>query len=208
MPGMPFNATAADVREAIRGVLASWGGLVVEQRRVAPPPRTVPALAGFLVTHVDWMAAHETATEVTDEVTELVRSARHVAYPEPARRVPVGACVEAGCSGELSTLVRPGEALLPPEISCDADPTHRWHAHQWMQLSRRISAAPVDPAPTRWLSAMDISRLWAIPSGTVYRLANEQGWRRRSRVRRTYYQEVDVQHTFDQRESRSNRKVR
>lgn len=77
-----------------------------------------------------------------------------------------------------------------------------------MQLSRRISAAPVDPAPTRWLSAMDISRLWAIPSGTVYRLANEQGWRRRSRARRTYYQEVDVQHTFDQRESRSNRKVR
>jgi hypothetical protein len=220
MPGMPFNTAAADVRESILGVLASWAGMVVEERRVSAPARTVRALARFLRTHADWMAAHGTATEATQEVTQLVRSARQVAYPNPVRRVPIGTCVEAGCAGELFALVQPQESLLPPEISCAADPCHSWPAHQWMQLSRRVNAAPSTPglstaAPStpvpstpvpsttsgpRWLSAAGISRLWSIAPGSVYRLASEQRWRRRNRARRTYYHEADVQQTFDQRE--------
>lgn len=207
MPGIPFNAAAADVRETIRGVLASWSGMIVEERRVTKPARTVSALAKFLAHHVDWMAAHSTATEVTDEVTQLVRSAHHVAYPNPARRMPIGACVEQGCSGELFALVHPQELLLPPAINCDADPCHSWLAHQWMQLSRRLSTAPSTTTPTtRWLSATDISHLWIIPTGSVYRLASEQRWRRHSRARRTYYHETDVLHTFNKREPRPSRR--
>lgn len=208
MPGMPFNAAAADVRETIRGVLASWSGMVVQERQVTRPGRTVSTLAGFLVRHVDWMAAHATATEVTDEVTQLVRSAHRVAYPNPARRVPIGVCVEQGCPGELFALVHPQELLLPPEINCDADPCHSWFAHQWMQLSRRMrTASPTVTRAIRWLSATDISRLWTIPSGSVYRLASEQRWRRRSLARRIYYHEADVLRTFERREPRPSRRT-
>jgi hypothetical protein len=208
MPGLPFNAAAADVRETIRGVLASWSGMVVDERHVTRPGRTVSTLAGFLAKHVDWMAAHATATEVTEEVTQLVRSAHHVAYPNPVRRVLIGACVEQGCPGELFALVHPRELLLPPEINCDADPGHSWPAQQWMQLSRRMrTASPTATRATRWLSATDISRLWTIPTGSVYRLASEQRWRRRSRGRRTYYHEADVLRTFDQRELQPSRRA-
>jgi hypothetical protein len=200
MPGMPFNAAAADVRAAILGVLGSWSGMVVEERRVTAPRRTVSALAKFLGKHVDWMAAHVTAVEATDEVAQLVRSARRVAYPNLVRRVSIGACVEVSCAGELVAFVHSQEPLLPAEISCDADPSHSWLGHQWMQLSRRMSTAPAITTPaTRWLSAADISRLWSTPTGSVYRLASEQRWRRRRQASRTYYHEADVLHTFSQR---------
>lgn len=200
MPGMPFNAAAADVRAAILSVLGSWSGMVVEERRVTAPRRTVGALANFLGKHVDWMAAHITAAEATDEVAQLVRSARRVAYPNPVRRASIGACVEAGCAGELVSFVHPQDPLLPAEIICDADPCHSWLENQWIQLSRRISTAPSSTTPTtRWLSAADISRLWRIPTGSVYRLASEQRWRRRSQTRRKYYHEADVLHALSQR---------
>lgn len=208
LPGLPFNAAAADARDSILRVLASWSGLVVEQRHVTAPRRTVGALAGFLGRHVDWVAAQSIACDVTDEVAELVRSARRVAYPRPLRRVPVGACVEVGCGGGLFAVVDPDEALLPSEICCDTDPQHRWPAHRWTQLRRSMSTEPSAGEPAaRWLSASDISRLWAVPPGSVYRLASERRWRRRSEAHRTYYHEADVAETFHQREQRSTAKA-
>lgn len=203
MPGMPFNAAAADVRAAILSVLGSWSGMVIEERRVTAPRRTVTALATFLGNHVDWMGAHVTANEVTDEVAQLVRSARHIAYPNSVRRVSIGSCVEVDCAGELVAFVHPQEPLQPAEISCNADPCHSWLEYQWIQLSGRMGTAPSITTPTtRWLSAADIARLWSIPHGSVYRLASEQRWRRRSRAGRTTYHQADVLHTFSQREPR------
>jgi hypothetical protein len=49
----------------------------------------------------------------------------------------------------------------------------------------------------RWLAAADIARLWRRSTGTVYRLASEQGWRRITRTGRTYYAETDVHGSFD-----------
>jgi len=210
MPGMPFNAAAANVRARILGVLGSWSGMVAVERRVTAPKRSVGALVTFLGRHVDWIAAHTAATEATNEVAQLVRAARRVAYPNPVRRVAIGGCVEVGCDGELVALVYPQEPLLPAEIRCDVDPCHSWPEHHWMQLSHRMGTVPsvatattTTATTTRWLSAADISRLWGIPPGSVYRLASEQRWRRRNQVRRTYYHEVDVLQTFGQRKSRS-----
>lgn len=203
MPGTPFNAAAADVRAEILSILGSWSGMVVHERCVTAPRRTVSALAKFLGKHVNWMAAHVTATEATEEVAELVWSARRVAYPNHVRRVPIGACVEVGCAGELVAFVRPEGPQHPAEISCDTDPCHSWLGHQWIQLSRRMRTAPSITTPTtRWLSAADISRLWSIPAGSVYRLASEQRWRRRNQARRTYYHEADVLHAFSERKPR------
>jgi hypothetical protein len=71
-------------------------------------------------------------------------------------------------------------------------------------LSHRMRTAPSIVTPTtRWLSAANISHLWSIPTGSVYRLASEQRWRRRSQARRTYYHETDVLHAFSQRKPRA-----
>jgi hypothetical protein len=210
MPGMPFNAAAADVRARILSVLGSWSGMVAEERRVTAPERSVGALVTFLGRHVNWIAAHPAAIEATDEVAQLVRAARRVAYPNPIHRVAIGGCVEVGCGGELVAFVHPHEPRLPAEIRCDADPGHSWLEHHWMHLSHRMGMAPsiatattTRSPTTRWLSAADISLLWGIPPGSVYRLANEQQWRRRNKARRTYYHEGDVLQTFDQRKPRS-----
>lgn len=200
MPGMPFNVAAAEVRAAILGVLGSWSGMVAAERSVTPPRRTVRALARFLGRHVDWLAAQDTATEVTEEIAQLARSARRAAYPDPVRRVEIGRCVEAACAGALVALVRPKNPALPAEISCDADPSHRWPETEWTQLGRRM---PASTTPAQgWLSAADVSRLWSIPAGSVYRLASERRWRRRSRGNRTVYHQADVALTFDERARR------
>jgi hypothetical protein len=203
---MPFNALAADVRARILGVLGSWSGMVAEERRVTAPERSVGALVTFLGRHVDWIAAHIAATEATEEVAQLVRAARRVAYPNPVRRVAIGGCVEVGCGGELVAFMHPQEQLLPAEIRCNVDPRHNWREHHWMQLRHCMSTVPsIATAPTtRWLSAADISHLWNIPPGSVYRLASEQQWRRRNQARRTYYHEVDVLQTFGRRKASSH----
>jgi hypothetical protein len=45
----------------------------------------------------------------------------------------------------------------------------------------------------QWLSPSAISRLWSIAPGSVYRLASERRWRRRTRSGRVYYCIDDVE---------------
>ncbi|GAA2427670.1 hypothetical protein [Streptomyces macrosporus] len=191
--GMPFNTAAFEVRSAILGVLSSWTALVTEERGVTPPPRAVPELAAFLVRHLDWLAAHRAAGDLADEVGLLVRRARRLADPDPVRRVRIGRCAEPGCAGTLTARLgsdAPGAA----EIRCDADTAHRWAGHEWSRLGRRLHRGEPGAAAGRpaWLTADEISRLWGIPSGSVYRLASERGWSRRRRGGRTYYDETEV----------------
>ncbi|MGK5548849.1 hypothetical protein ACSNOH_29570 [Streptomyces sp. URMC 127] len=191
LPGMPFNATAADVRAAVMGVLGAWAALVVQERGAAAPRRDAAALSRFLLQHVGWLAAHPAAGEFSEEVARVVRRARRVIDPDAARQVAVGGCVEPGCTGSLTATVRARAPHEPAEITCDADAAHHWLGHQWLQLSRR-AARP----GTRWISAADIARLWGIAPGSVYRHASQSQWRRRTRAGRTYYHETDVQRTL------------
>jgi hypothetical protein len=196
-PGLPFNTAAAEARAVILGVLRSWAGLVVGKRVVAPPRDTVAGVVQFLIRHAGWLAAHEAAGELSEEVERAVRRARYVIDPSPGRGMRVGTCVVAHCEGELTAVVRVDRADPLVEISCAAVSSHRWSAQEWMGLSRGASEdrteRPVRPAPTvRWLSAQDISLLWGVPSGSVYRHASEQRWRRRTGKGRTFYHEEDV----------------
>ncbi|MEU3408800.1 hypothetical protein ABZ766_33305 [Streptomyces sp. NPDC006670] len=204
LPGLPFNGAAADVRARMVSVLGSWSGLVAQERGFASPPRHVAALTAFLRRNGDWLAAHPAAAEATEEVARLVRAGRRAAFPEPARSIRLGACPEAGCSGSLTVAVRHSGDDSGQPVVCDAAPAHRWTSDQWSELSRTMDAgrAPgtAAPAPTeRWLTAADIARLWHTPTGTVYRLASEQRWRRRNHAGRTYYNETDVRTCFDRR---------
>lgn len=213
LPGAPFNAAAAEARAAILGVLGSWSGLVAQERGITPPERDPAALAVFLLRHHEWLTAHPAAAEAAREVDRLVVRARRVAHPEPARRVGVGACVEPGCTGRLSALVRAGDGAEHPVVSCDTDPLHTWAGHQWTQLRRRMGRGGPDAGPAaagraavateRWLTAADIARLFGTPVGTVYRLASEQRWRRRQRAGRTFYSEADAHDCFSRRAERA-----
>jgi hypothetical protein len=196
MLGIPLNAAAAEARSAVIAVLSSWSGLVAQERSITGPARAVEALAGFLGLHVDWLAAHEAAAEASHEVARLARTARRGAYPNPPRRVALGACVEPGCAGSLTATVRPQDALLPAEISCDANSSHRWQTYEWMRLGHRMDDGQRAGTRTRWLSVENVARLWRTPAGTVYRLASEHQWRRRKQAGRTYYHEGDVEQTF------------
>lgn len=199
-PGLPFNARAAETRTEILDVLESWSAMLADERRVSQPRRGVVDLTGFLRRHVDWLAAHPAAAEATEEVARLVRSARRVVDPLRVRRVPIGTCVERGCDGQLHAVVSLNESSAPAEISCDADAQHNWSEHQWYELSRQLAQEPGSGSrPPRWLSVADISRLWRIPSGSVYRFASEREWRRHKQAGRTYYHAGDVQDTLSQR---------
>ncbi|MFF0523408.1 helix-turn-helix domain-containing protein [Actinomadura nitritigenes] len=213
LPGLPFNDAAADARAAIRAVLGSWSALVADERGIARPRRTAAGLSCFLTRHLGWLCGHESAAEFAREIGRLTGGARRVARPDGRRRVPVGAaCVESGCAGELVALVRPHES--PGEIVCSADAEHRWAAHEWLGLSRRLDRHPgpadsaksaeapeptPSPAPAAWLTATEVARLWRLPTGSVYRLASEHRWNRRTRAGRTYYDGADVERTFAQR---------
>ncbi|WP_199930774.1 hypothetical protein [Streptomyces sp. CB02923] len=208
LPGIPLNTAASDIRSDILAVLASWAGTVVQARRVTPPRRTVGALSGFLVRHADWLGAHGAAGDAATEIRKLARRASRVADPAVHRLITVGPCPESGCTGSLQALIRPGVATAAVEIRCRVDPAHRWSGEHLMELKRRIRAAASGTAPgaaagpdsapapasapAAWLSAADISRLWGTPVGSVYRLASQRGWRRRSQGGRTRYHEADV----------------
>ncbi|MER5809327.1 hypothetical protein ABT143_14225 [Streptomyces sp. NPDC002033] len=214
LSGLPFNGAAADVRARIVSVLGSWSGLVAQQRGFAPPPRTVAGLTAFLLRNADWLAAHPAVGEASEEIARLVRAGRRAAFPDPARTIRLGGCPEPGCPGALALPVRAGTraagtsaagAPAGPAIVCDADPRHRWTSEQWSRLSeamdsgRTPGAAAPAPATERWLTAADIAQLWHTPTGTVYRLASEQRWRRQGRAGRTYYHEGDVRACFERR---------
>ncbi|MET8755722.1 hypothetical protein ACFXPI_31145 [Streptomyces sp. NPDC059104] len=203
LPGLPFNGAAADVRARMVSVLGSWGGLVAQERGFPAPPRTVADLTAFLQRNADWIAAHPAAAEASEEIARLVRSGRRAAFPEPARTFRLGDCPEPGCPGGLALSVRDADRTAGRAVVCDADPAHRWTSDRWSELSDSLEAgrAPgaAAPATERWLTAGDIAQLWHTPTGTVYRLASEERWRRRNRAGRTYYSESDVRACFDRR---------
>jgi hypothetical protein len=155
-------------RAEIRNALASWTRIVCEERNVATPARLtvrerplgftgpmpvirVPddstiGLAAFLVRHLDWLAGHNAADELADTFAELAHGrARRIAYPSGARVVEIAPCpclVGADrCEGVIKAIVRPTDALLPTELVCDVDDTHRWSSTQWTRLRRQLRAA-------------------------------------------------------------------
>ncbi|MGF7234460.1 MAG: hypothetical protein ACQSGP_05820 [Frankia sp.] len=204
-PGLVLNSLAAEARTEILAVLGSWSGLVAAERRFHAPVRQVVALAEFLLTNLAWLASHPAAGDLSEEVARAVKIARRAAYPDSASRIVIGPCVVPACDGELTATVRARRSGEETRVRCAADPGHTWGGHEWTRL-RRETGRTGPAAEERWLAAADIGRFWRTPTGTVYRLASEQGWRRITRAGRTYYAENDVHSSFSRREARAARK--
>lgn len=145
-PGPRYpDQRAVEARTLIRHTMASWCRLVAEERGVTLPADEVVAMGAFVALHATWLAAQPFAGECSTEVGELAHGLpRRVAYPNGTRVVPVGPCPrtledETTCPGTLKAVVRRADSLLPSEVVCDADDTHRWDSTQWRQLDRLVS---------------------------------------------------------------------
>lgn len=195
LPGLTLNMRAVEARDAIVAVLSSWSDLVVQERDLAAPGMGIGVLARLLVTHMSWLASHPAAGDLSTEIAQTARAARRASDPEPAKHITIGACVVRGCDGKLSATVHSRHAA---QVQCSANSEHAWDMHEWTRLRREMEGAGV-PATERWLTAADIARLWKTPTGTIYRLASEQQWRRITRGGRAFYAESNVHACFTRR---------
>lgn len=140
-----MSPAATEIRSSIRSVLASWAGLVAAERHLNPPVRDVPTLARFLALHVAWLARHDAAADLADEVRELTRTARSIAYPNGTRRVQIACCPD-DCAGQLVAVIHPDSTFQASEIVCTKSPSHSWPAAQWARLAHKIRASQGNPA--------------------------------------------------------------
>lgn len=189
--GISLNSRAVDARDSLRVCLRAWSDLVAAERNCAAPDRSVDAMAAFLHRHARWLCAHAAAGDVVAEITGAAATAKRVAYPSRTRKFRVGSCVEPQCGGSLVAVIQPHEQLLPSELRCDITSEHTWPAHRWRELDRRVSRQNASGGE-RWLTVVEVSKLWGLSTSNVYRLASVNSWRRRANGRRVYYYEADV----------------
>jgi hypothetical protein len=138
--GISLDDAAVAARARILAVLASWAGLVVDQRRLSRlPQRDVTDLAGFLTRHLAWLAAHPAADEIVTEIAALVRTAEDAVRPHGAVRIELGPCGQPGCGQIVTLAVNADNEPVPSQIQCEAG--HVWLPHQWLLLKHRIEQA-------------------------------------------------------------------
>jgi hypothetical protein len=188
--GTSINERALIMRAEIRHTMASWCRLIAEERGIGLPADHIDAIGAYLALHREWLSAHPAAPDCADELASLAHRAHNVAYPSGARSFPVGPCPESGCEATVRVVLRRIDAVLPSELVCDAEQPHSWPASRWRELGRTIT----NP---RYASAGEIAQRWALPMGSVYRLASEARWRRTEDGRRpVLYYVCDVEATF------------
>lgn len=189
--GISLNSSAVEARDGVRARLLAWSDLVATERACAAPDRSVEAMTAFLLRHAHWLCAHTAAADVVAEIDETTARAKRAAYPHRTRKFRVGPCVEQQCDGSLVAVIQSHEQLLPSELRCDIAPEHTWPAHRWRELDRRVSRQN-SSGGERWLTVVEVSKLWGLSTSNVYRLASVNSWRRRANGRRVYYYEADV----------------
>lgn len=138
-PVHSVNETAVEARAKIEAVLASWAGLVADERGLTARGADVRHLTRFLAAQLDWLAAHPGAADFVAEIDELVSGTLRVIDATPADRIELGPCIEPGCAGRLSA-PSPGQDAGVPEVGCDSG-RHAWRPDQWLMLRRRLNRA-------------------------------------------------------------------
>jgi hypothetical protein len=138
--GINLNAAAVAIRTDMITVLASWAGLIVDERRVPRPRRRdVRSLADFLVRHLDWLAGHSAAGDAAAEIAALVRAAEDTISPDRAVRMELGPCDLSGCGRVISVTVRGDGDPTPSTIRCEGG--HMLPPRRWLMLKHRIERA-------------------------------------------------------------------
>jgi hypothetical protein len=156
---LPIDLRLADLRlgwtdsegphNGIRATFVSWVKFVADERELAVPEDTLPALSRFLRRHHAFLVGHELAAGYATEILELGRLAHALFNPSGRRRFTkenVMVCPEVidgqQCPGNLWALLTPDDpyADVANELVCDACET-RTPSTEWLTLGRRIRAA-------------------------------------------------------------------
>jgi hypothetical protein len=138
--GISLDEAVVSARSDIVSVLASWAGLVVDERRVsAPPQRQVADLAVFLSSHLEWLAAHPAAGDAVTEIHEVVKNVEAVVQPSPLLTLELGPCDRPGCESRVHVTLRAKDSLPQSRVCCESG--HVWRPSEWLLLGHRIEQA-------------------------------------------------------------------
>ncbi|TSB26772.1 hypothetical protein OG422_04510 [Streptomyces sp. NBC_01525] len=136
--GIALDDSVLTLRSEIIELLASWARLVVEERHLpAPGDCSVMGLAGFLDSHVPWLAEHPAAPDFDYEIAALLDACRSLHGLAPvARRMPLGGCSHPHCTGQLYAVITDaGPGAAPSEVVCDSG--HAPPPEDWLLLALR-----------------------------------------------------------------------
>jgi len=203
---LPFDEAAGDALRAARDVLASWCRLILDEHPSAlhAPALAFPALAAFLSTHLEWIAAQPWIDDLCAEFSDARRGLRSALTTARTRVVTLGSCElplycdvtsheVTCCAGMLrgfASTIDQGEDVRP--IVCSSCGTEHQPA-DWRALSRRLRK---DAEPM--LTYAQLSQLLRVPIGTLKRWAHEDDWRRLD-GRPSRYHHDDAQRSYDAR---------
>ncbi|MFD4634803.1 hypothetical protein ACFVYR_37055 [Streptomyces sp. NPDC058284] len=140
-----LNISALDARNNILAILESWSLYVVEKLETAPPGRSVPQLASFLIRHLEWLTAQPPAVEFADEVEGLqVESLRAIDPDSEEHRTPAIGCVVDDCPGTINTAQRAARSPARGSISCTSG--HSWEMRELLTLRHLLDRQRKDAA--------------------------------------------------------------
>ena len=142
LPGSAsINEAAVSARSTIISTLATWAGLVRDERPVAVElRREVTPLSAFLRAHIEWLAAHPIAQGLSEELEDAVAMAQRVVHPEAGRKLKVGACDRQECTSTVYATFRAENGRVPTQVSCDGG--HVISPRQWLLLHHAAQSAP------------------------------------------------------------------
>lgn len=128
-----LNISVLDARHNILASLDSWAGLIVEELGTTAPARSVPQLASFLLSHLDWLTAQAPAADFADEVESLRAELLRAIDPAPAERTALTIdCVVDHCTGTIDVSPRTARTADRRSIACTAG--HSWEMREWLTL--------------------------------------------------------------------------
>lgn len=109
------------------------------------------AVAGFLITHAEWLAEHEAGSAAVDEVKTWAQRCLDIVERNRVRRYRIGPCPEqtededgsplGPCPGTLYALLREDDKVLPRAVVCDGPQLHTWDPWQWRALGKRLGTS-------------------------------------------------------------------
>lgn len=142
-----LNLAALDTQREVAELVHFVARVVVDERPARPDGTTTPGLLRWLADmHVPWLAQHELAAAIADDMRQAVGKVGRVLTGCRAKVIRLGIpCAEYGtsdlgeripCTGHLRTVVTPGSQEMP-DLVCSHDPGHRIPPSEWMRESYR-----------------------------------------------------------------------
>lgn len=165
---VPYNVKASETAANLKGVLASWAKLIIEEtgagtvltlgpacrtcqhsscreiRTQGLPADTLTGIAAWLRPRVGWLRHHPAGAGAYDEITEAVREARRIC-DRPRERLYAGPCNECG----VDLYAIPGALIVeckPCELAYEVEARRVWllgaledHLVNATQMSRLVT---------------------------------------------------------------------